>query len=88
MLIHGTKITEPVAYSIGVASCTGGPRTIPVLVVEAAVAAWSTLTTTQVYTSITLTATQVYTSVVQVLDASLRERAHGTYRRLILGSIF
>ena len=42
-----------VAYSIGVASCAGGPPTIPVLVVEAVVVAL-------VYQFI---ATQIYTSI-------------------------
>ena len=30
----------------------------------------------------------LHVNIFQVIDASLRERAHGAYRRLILGSIF
>ena len=30
----------------------------------------------------------LHVNIFQVLDASLRERAHGAYRGLILGSIF
>ena len=30
----------------------------------------------------------IHVNIFQVLDASLRERAHGAYGRLILGSIF